>query len=130
MRYVFSTVAALTVFASLVHAQNPLERFAEVRREIVARNSARALALLDSLAVIVPDHPNLTYLRAHAYGVAGRMRCDGSDSDTLAVGRAVRPTRPAGFLRRRAPGTFPPYGFSRDAGDATIRDRHRVGHDC
>lgn len=73
MRYLVSTVAALAAFASPVHAQNPLERFAEVRREIVARNSSRALALLDSLSLVVPDHPHLTYLRAHAYGVAGRM---------------------------------------------------------
>src|SRR5687767_9570550 len=53
-------------------AQNPFARMAEVRREINAGNSARALALIDSLAAIVPDHPNVVFLRAHANGLAGR----------------------------------------------------------
>ena len=46
---------------------------AEVRREIVAGNTDRALRLLDSIATVVPDHPNVPYLRAHALGRAGRM---------------------------------------------------------
>jgi hypothetical protein len=73
MRHIVTSLAVLTTLASSALAQNPLERFAEVRREIVARNPQRALDLLDSLALIVPNHPNVTYLRAHAYGAAGRM---------------------------------------------------------
>ena len=73
MRRIISSLVALITLVSPVQAQNPLERFGEVRREIVARNATRALALLDSLAAIVPDHPNVTYLRAHAFGAAGRM---------------------------------------------------------
>jgi sugar lactone lactonase YvrE len=53
-------------------AQNPLARLAEVRREINAGNSATALALLDSLGALAPDHPSVVFLRAHANGRAGR----------------------------------------------------------
>jgi sugar lactone lactonase YvrE len=54
-------------------AQNPMERMPEVRRLIVARNAPAALALLDSIRAVVPAHPNVPYLRAHALGVAGRL---------------------------------------------------------
>lgn len=54
-------------------AQTPMERMAAVRQQIVAGNAARALQMLDSLQPLVPDHPNLLFLRAHALGKAGRM---------------------------------------------------------
>src|SRR5688572_20472169 len=53
-------------------AQNPLARMAEVRRAINAGDAATALALLDSLRAIAPDHPNVVFLSAHANGLAGR----------------------------------------------------------
>ncbi|MDQ3949998.1 MAG: hypothetical protein M3282_06605, partial [Gemmatimonadota bacterium] len=53
-------------------AQNPLARMTEVRREINAGNAATALALLDSLGAVAPDHPSVVFLRAHANGLAGR----------------------------------------------------------
>ncbi len=56
-----------------VGAQSPLERMPEVRRAISAGDAAGALRLIDSLALAVPDHPNLAFLRAHALGRAGRM---------------------------------------------------------
>lgn len=62
-------VAALPVSAS---GQNPFARMAEVRREINAGNAATALALIDSIAALLPDHPNVAFLRAHANGLAGR----------------------------------------------------------
>lgn len=58
---------------SLASAQTPMDRMAEVRREINAGNAARALSLLDTIAAAVPGHPNVPYLRAHALGRAGRM---------------------------------------------------------
>jgi hypothetical protein len=61
--------AALTPAA----AQNPMVRMPEVRRLIVAKNAAGALALIDSLSALVPGHPNSPFLRAHALGLAGRM---------------------------------------------------------
>ena len=73
MRLTLTVLAAFAACTSSADAQNPMERLAEVRREITARNARRALALLDSLAVFVPGHPNITYLRAHALGAAGRM---------------------------------------------------------
>ncbi len=54
-------------------AQTPMDRMAEVRREINAGNAVRALSLLDTIAAAVPGHPNVPYLRAHALGRAGRM---------------------------------------------------------
>ncbi len=53
-------------------AQNPLARMAEVRRAIVARDTVKALALIDTLGAAVPDHPNVPFLRSHALGMAGR----------------------------------------------------------
>lgn len=58
---------------------------ADVRRAIVARDAARALALLDSIAQVVPDHPNVTFLRAHAFGVAGQ-----TDSAAAAIRMLLR----------------------------------------
>jgi sugar lactone lactonase YvrE len=57
---------------SAAAAQNPFARMPEVRRAIVARDTAKALALLDTLAAAVPDHPNIPFLKAHALGLAGR----------------------------------------------------------
>jgi hypothetical protein len=56
----------------ILAAQNPLARMGEVRRAIVARDAAVALALVDSLRSFAPDHPNIAFLRAHATGLAGR----------------------------------------------------------
>ena len=53
-------------------AQNPMARLPEVRRLIVAREGEAALRLLDSIAVKIPAHPNVPYLRAHALGSLGR----------------------------------------------------------
>ena len=58
---------------AMAAAQNPFGRLGEVRREIVARNATRALSLLDTLSAAAPHHPNMAFLRAHAYGVAGRL---------------------------------------------------------
>src|SRR5688500_18650036 len=64
------------LFAGLVPAvlaaQNPLARMADVRRAIVARDTATALALLDTIRNAAPDHPNVFILSAHANGLAGR----------------------------------------------------------
>lgn len=68
----FALVLSLLVPA-VGGAQGPIERMAEVRREITAGNAIRALAILDTIAAVVPDHPNVPYLRAHALGRAGRM---------------------------------------------------------
>jgi sugar lactone lactonase YvrE len=59
-------------FPVTIAAQNSLARMSEVRRAISAGNAATALALLDSLDAVAPDHPSLGVLRAHANGVAGR----------------------------------------------------------
>jgi sugar lactone lactonase YvrE len=67
--FTFLFVAALPAVSG---AQNPLARLAEVRRHVTAGNAAAALALVDSLAAIAPDHPGVVYLRAHANGLAGR----------------------------------------------------------
>src|SRR5215211_174581 len=60
------------VLPRVVAAQNPLDRMADVRRAIIARDTAKAFALLDTLRTVAPDHPNLAFLRAHANGLAGR----------------------------------------------------------
>jgi DNA-binding beta-propeller fold protein YncE len=62
-------VAALPAIAE---AQNPLARMTEVRRAINARDAATALALLDSIRPVAPDHPSVVFLSAHAHGLAGR----------------------------------------------------------
>lgn len=59
--------------AGPARAQHPLQRMPEVRRLINAREGAAALRLLDTLAAQVPAHPNVPFLRAHAYGVMGRL---------------------------------------------------------
>ena len=69
-RLVFLVIAA--TLPGVVRAQNPLERMADVRRAIVARDAATAVALLDSIRAAVPDHPNIAFLGAHAKGLAGR----------------------------------------------------------
>ena len=53
-------------------AQSLLARMPEVRRAIGARDTLGALALLDSIRALAPDHPNVAFLGAHAYGLAGR----------------------------------------------------------
>jgi sugar lactone lactonase YvrE len=71
------TIRALAIVllagaASTAAAQNPFARMPEVRRAIVARDTAKALALLDTITAAVPDHPNVPFLKAHALGLAGR----------------------------------------------------------
>ena len=72
MRIVLCSTLLLAVVVAPMRAQNPMQRMPEVRRLINERQGAAALRLLDSLAPQVPAHPNLPYLRAHAYGVLGR----------------------------------------------------------
>jgi len=48
-----------------------MERMPEVRRLIQARDARGALTLLRTIETRVPDHPNVAFLRAHAYGTAG-----------------------------------------------------------
>jgi hypothetical protein len=71
------------VSAPQASAQNPLARMADVRRLIVARNPLAAIALLDSIASAVPGHPNIPFLRAHAYAAAGRMDAAATEIATL-----------------------------------------------
>ena len=53
-------------------AQNPFAQMGEARKAIIARDSAKAFSILDSIRTAVPDHPNYLYLRAHANAMAGR----------------------------------------------------------
>src|SRR5688500_2310497 len=64
--------AFFAVLAPTAAAQSPLARMGEVRQAITAGNAAAALALLDTIAAVAPDHPNVVFLRAHANGLAGR----------------------------------------------------------
>ena len=64
-------------------AQNPFVRMGETRRAIIARDTAAAFALLDSIRATVPDHPNYIFLRAHANGLAGRSAEARADIRTL-----------------------------------------------
>jgi DNA-binding beta-propeller fold protein YncE len=68
----FYSALALLVAGS-ARAQNPMQRMPEVRRLINAREGTAALRLLDTLAAQVPGHPNVAFLRAHAYGALGRL---------------------------------------------------------
>lgn len=70
---VFCAALLVVLVADSANAQHPLQRMPEVRRLISAREGVAALRLLDTLAAQVPGHPNIAYLRAHAYGVVGRM---------------------------------------------------------
>ncbi len=72
-----------TAFPSSLAAQNPLARMAEVRRLINAGNAPAALALLDSIGAVAPDHPNVIFLRAHANGLAGRTADARADVERL-----------------------------------------------
>ena len=70
---------ALAVVAQSAGAQNPMERMPEVRRLIQARDARGALDLLRLIQSRVPGHPNIAFLRAHAYGVAGML--DSAEAD-------------------------------------------------
>ena len=72
MTRLLATILLAVALPLAAAAQNPFARMAEVRREINAGNAARALVLVDSIAAVVPDHPNVPFLRAHANGLAGR----------------------------------------------------------
>ncbi len=82
-RRVVLTVLVAATFPAGVFAQNPLARLAEVRRHVTAGNAMAALALVDSLAAIAPDHPSVVFLRAHANGLAGRDDAARADLRTL-----------------------------------------------
>jgi sugar lactone lactonase YvrE len=74
-RPLVAPLLATAFFAALAPtaaAQSPLARMGEVRQAITAGNAAAALALLDTIAAVAPDHPNVVFLRAHANGLAGR----------------------------------------------------------
>jgi sugar lactone lactonase YvrE len=83
MRRPLFTIFLVALFPAVGAAQNPLARLAEVRRHVTAGNAAAALALIDSLAAIAPDHPGVVYLRAHANGLAGRDEAARADIRTL-----------------------------------------------
>ena len=68
IRYLISVLVMIPAAAT---AQNPFAQMGEVRKAIIARDTAKAFALLDSIRVVVGDHPNYLYLRAHANGMAG-----------------------------------------------------------
>src|SRR5687767_13285136 len=72
MTKTLATILLAVALPVATAAQNPFARMAEARREINAGNAARALVLVDSIAAVVPDHPNVPFLRAHANGLAGR----------------------------------------------------------
>jgi sugar lactone lactonase YvrE len=72
MRRLLVPLLVVSALPATVAAQNPLARMPEVRRAINAGNAAAALALLDSLRLVAPDHPNVVFLGAHANGLAGR----------------------------------------------------------
>ena len=70
-----STILAIALAGGLalpLEAQNPFAQMGETRKAIIARDTARAFALLDSIRLATPDHVNYRYLRAHANGMAGR----------------------------------------------------------
>jgi sugar lactone lactonase YvrE len=68
----FLVVLIAAAAPSKVEAQNPFAQMGEARKAIIARDSAKAFAILDSIRTAVPDHPNYLYLRAHANAMAGR----------------------------------------------------------
>jgi sugar lactone lactonase YvrE len=72
MTRVLVTILLAAALPVATAAQSPFARMAEVRREIAAGNPARALVLVDSIAAVLPDHPNVPFLRAHASALAGR----------------------------------------------------------
>ena len=66
-------IAALAAFTPAISAaQNPFAQMGETRKAIIAKDTAKAFALLDSIRALTPHHPNYLYLRAHASGMAGR----------------------------------------------------------
>ena len=69
--FVFAALFATSV-PSLTAAQNPFAQMAETRKAIIAKDTTKAFALLDSIGAVAPQHPNYLYLRAHANGMAGR----------------------------------------------------------
>src|SRR5688500_12912135 len=99
----------VAMLPAVATAQNPLARLGEVRRHITAGNATAALALVDSLATIAPDHPSVVFLRAHANGLAGKD--DAARADVMKLLRwdaryarlALRDTTVA-RLRRDFPG--------------------------
>ncbi len=109
MRRAVFTVLVAATFPAGVFAQNPLARLGEVRRHVTAGNATAALALIDSLAAIAPDHPGVVFLRAHANGLAGKD--DAARADVMKLLRwdaryarlALRDTTVA-RLRRDFPG--------------------------
>jgi sugar lactone lactonase YvrE len=68
----FLAAALVGAAPALAAAQNPFAQMGETRKAIIAKDAAKAFALLDSIRAAVPDHPNYLYLRAHANAMAGR----------------------------------------------------------
>ena len=64
-------------------AQNPFAQMGAARAAIIAKDTAKAFALLDSLRAVTPHHPNYLYLRAHANGMAGRHSQARADIEQL-----------------------------------------------
>ncbi len=76
-------ISCAAIAPSLAIAQNPFAQMAETRKAIIAKDTAKAFALLDSIRAQTPDHPNYIYLRAHANGMAGRGDQARSDVEQL-----------------------------------------------
>ena len=76
-------VLCTAVLAKSASAQNPFAQMAATRAAIIAKDTAKAFALLDSLRAVVPHHPNYFYLRAHANGMAGRQAEARADIEQL-----------------------------------------------
>ena len=76
-------VLCAAILPASASAQNPFAQMAATRAAIVAKDTAKAFALLDSLRAVMPHHPNYIYLRAHANGMAGRQTDARADIEQL-----------------------------------------------
>ena len=82
LRHFFFVLLA-AILPALAAAQNPFAQMAATRAAIIAKDTAKAFALLDSLRAATPHHPNYFYLRAHANGMAGRFADARADIEQL-----------------------------------------------
>jgi sugar lactone lactonase YvrE len=74
---------SVSVIPAILPAQGPFARMAEVRKAIIAKDTLKAFALLDSIKAATPDHPNYAYLRAHANGMAQKTDLARADIQQL-----------------------------------------------
>src|SRR5687767_5032335 len=81
-RRLFFVLCAAMLPAS-ASAQNPFAQMGATRAAIIAKDTAKAFALLDSLRAVTPHHPNYLYLRAHANAMAGRYAQARADIEQL-----------------------------------------------